>query len=363
MVRLSILSSLAGLATASLWVDEAPDHVRPYVIEHYANSHSLTIGSQLYRFMVTGESSGGAFTLMQTNSPYSGSLGVLPHIHQKHHENFFSFKGRSQLWTDKANDSTAKLLTAGDYGSCPTNTTHTFQFVDPDTELIGVIVPGGFEALFYFLGDANVTFSTETPFVPANVSDSAGSGSSPSIISELESFDVYAALSFTPRRDIVNGTAPANSTWHDGASTIPTVAGKPYFVASGWGPKYLTGKYGGWQIIQPFVTPTTGEHNFTQGSLTMSRTPANVTVPTWNLTEATAFQVLEGSVKITMANETATLISGDAAFMPGGTPFQYESGAAFSKLMYIGAGDEGLDQQLLNSAMSWGYTSFPTYWP
>jgi quercetin dioxygenase-like cupin family protein len=300
---------------------------------------------------------------MGTNSPYSSSLGVLPHIHERHHENFFSFKGRTQLWADKYNDSEGRLLTAGDYGSVPTNTTHTFQLLDPDTELVGVIVPGGFEDLFYFLGNANVSYATQTPFVPADVSDSAGSGSSATIISELESFDVYAQLSFTPRRDFVNGTAPANATWHDGSSTIPSVAGTPYFLASGWGPKYLTGKYGAWQIVQPFVTPTTGEHDFTQCTITLSRQPANVSLPSWNLTDHTALQVLEGGLKVEVGNETATLIGGDVVFIPGGTAFKYQSVAASSKVMYVGAGDAGLDQQLLKSARSWEYVSFPTYWP
>lgn len=59
---------------ATLWVDEAPDHVRPYVIEHYANSHALVIGSQTYRFPITGPSSGGAFSLVSTNHPIQARL-------------------------------------------------------------------------------------------------------------------------------------------------------------------------------------------------------------------------------------------------------------------------------------------------
>jgi quercetin dioxygenase-like cupin family protein len=83
---------------------------------------------------------------MSTNAPSSSALGVLPHIHQKHYENFFNFKGRFQLWAQKdSNEQQARLLTQGDYGSVPRNTTHTFQLLDPDSEMVGVIVPGGFE--------------------------------------------------------------------------------------------------------------------------------------------------------------------------------------------------------------------------
>lgn len=149
---LVLLASLgAGLVQAQptlddLFLDAAPSSPRPYVIPHYANSHAVTIGQQLYRFAVTGPSSGYAFTLMSTNAPSSGDLGVLPHVHRTHYENFFALKGRFQLWTQKdAKEQQARLLTQGDFGSVPRNTTHTFQILDPDTEMVGVIVPGGFE--------------------------------------------------------------------------------------------------------------------------------------------------------------------------------------------------------------------------
>jgi hypothetical protein len=120
---LLLLASLGtGLVQAQLTLDDlylenSPSSPRPYVIPHYANSHAVTIDSQLYRFTVTGPSSGNAFTLMSTNAPSSGSLGVLPHIHRKHYENFFSFKGRFQLWAQKGdNEQQARVLAQGDAG-------------------------------------------------------------------------------------------------------------------------------------------------------------------------------------------------------------------------------------------------------
>jgi hypothetical protein len=68
-----------------------------------------------------------------------------------HYENFFNYKGHFQLWTEKDGDEQAHLLTAGDYGAVPHNTTHTFQILDPDTEMVGVIQPGGFECVVLFL--------------------------------------------------------------------------------------------------------------------------------------------------------------------------------------------------------------------
>lgn len=120
-------------STSSLWVSEVPTSPQPYAVRHYGIP-GLSIGSQIYRFPVTGPSSDDAFTLISTAAPASGSLGVLPHTHQTHYENFFCLKGRFQLWTADAAtyaNEEARLLTPGDYGAVPHNTTHTFQVLDP----------------------------------------------------------------------------------------------------------------------------------------------------------------------------------------------------------------------------------------
>lgn len=265
--KLAVFAGLSHLAASrsSLYVENAPTFVRPYVIEHYAHAQAVSIGQQVYRFPVTGPSSGGAFSILSTSAPSAGDLGVLPHHHQIHHENFFCLKGRFQLWAEDE----ARLLTVGDYGSVPRNVTHTFQVLDPDTEMVGVIAPGGFEDLFFFLADSNYTSSTSSPYVPAAASNGSSGSPPAAIISALQSFDVYAELEFNARRDLVNGSAGASNSsgWHTTADAIPEVNSTPYFVAKDYGPKYLNRDFG-YQIIQPFVTPVTGDKEFTQGSIT-----------------------------------------------------------------------------------------------
>lgn len=120
-------------STSSLWVSEVPTSPQPYAVRHYGIPATAVYG-QIYRFPVTGPSSDYAFTLISTASPGSGALGVLPHTHLTHYENFFCLKGRLQLWTADAatfENEEARLLTPGDYGAVPHNTTHTFQVLDP----------------------------------------------------------------------------------------------------------------------------------------------------------------------------------------------------------------------------------------
>lgn len=66
-------------STDALIVTTVPDHVRPYVVRAYSID-GLPVGNQLYRFPVTGASSGGAFTLISTAATGSGNLGVSPHV-------------------------------------------------------------------------------------------------------------------------------------------------------------------------------------------------------------------------------------------------------------------------------------------
>lgn len=120
-------------STSSLWVSEVPTSPQPYAVRHYGIPGTEVYG-QVYRFPVTGPSSDNAFTLISTASPGSGALGVLPHTHQAHYENFFALAGRLQLWTadaDTYENEEARLLTPGDFGAVPLNTTHTFQVLDP----------------------------------------------------------------------------------------------------------------------------------------------------------------------------------------------------------------------------------------
>lgn len=90
-MSLLTLTTLLGLAachpslvsrqanTADLVVTKVPTYVRPYIVHAYTID-GLQLGPQVYRFPVTGESSGGAFTIISTAAPESADLGVNPHV-------------------------------------------------------------------------------------------------------------------------------------------------------------------------------------------------------------------------------------------------------------------------------------------
>ncbi|PVI06700.1 RmlC-like cupin [Periconia macrospinosa] len=242
------LIALFGEATASqgvakdversLVVKKVPDHVRPYAIRAYTLD-GYQVGSQVYRFPVTGPSSGNAFTLISTAAPASSELGVLPQIHQAHYENFYNLRGRFALWASKDNTTAGRIFTPGDYGAVPQNTTHSFQTLDPFTEMVGVIQPGGFEELFYFLATANYTSSTYAPFPQGNFTSPGGDADT---ISKLQKLDVWAQLQFSPPIDFdANGiSGDKGAVWKNGTNELAKDSTTPFFVAKGYGPKYLS---------------------------------------------------------------------------------------------------------------------------
>ncbi|KAF2172131.1 hypothetical protein M409DRAFT_17372 [Zasmidium cellare ATCC 36951] len=362
-ILLAATAATTASALSPLFLDTPPSYSQPYAIKRFAPAKAVAVGQQIYRFPVTGAASDGKFSLLSTSAPSSNDLGVLPHQHYLHFENFFCLEGRFQLWTSKNDSENGRLLTAGDYGAVPPNTTHTFQLLDPFTEMVGAIGPGGFEDLFFFLVNSNYTAATRTPYVPSNASSAAGSGSSSAIITSLQSYDVWAQLSYFPRRDFVNGSAPSTSGWHSSPNSLPQNDHTPYFVAKDYGPKYLhTSAF--YQIVQPLVTPAqAGAKNFTQGTITISSLPSNTTLDSTILPDHTAFEVLSGELIVEMEGETLALVIGDVVFIPGGTAFKYYSSAAFTKFLYVAAGRDTLDQRLIAEAKGWGYPVFPTAWP
>lgn len=170
---------------------------------------------------------------------------------------------------------------------------------------------------------------------------------------------MYAQLDFTPRRDIVNGSAPS-SEWHSGSNSLAENSTTPFYVAKGRGPQYINSASGYWQIVSPFITETQSEGNFTQGTITLSKRFPNATAtPPHNLNVHTAFEIIEGVLSVNVAGETVRLYTGDIVFVPAGTEFTYWSEVAYTQILYVGGGKETLDKALIEAGEKWEYPMFP----
>ncbi|PNY25381.1 Quercetin 2,3-dioxygenase [Tolypocladium capitatum] len=352
----------------SIVVDVAPDFLRPYVLPKYRGHAIKLTQTQTIRFSITANSSDGAFALIQHNGKNSGWLSSRPHAHHLVHEHFYCARGRVQLWGQKnvtnATDE-ARVGTPGDYGNIPPDTIHTFQLIEPDSQLTHVFHPGGFEHLFdvYSLGGFDTsTISSPYPAVPGD-DNPLGGAPTPQEKVLLAGLDLYVASeeTYIPRRDFVNGTAGDKSlNWHNGANTLPNDPTEPYFVAKDYGSKYLNSE-NGYKVIQPLATPeqVTGG-NFSMGTIIMSPKLHNQSSSTATLPHHFALQMEDGQLVLSVSGyDTVSLIQGDVAFIPSGIPFMYHATVPFTKFMYMNAGAEGLDHQLLKNSVAWDFPAYP----
>lgn len=95
---------------------------------------------------------------------------------------------------------------------------------------------------------------------------------------------------------------PTDTRWHKDADSLPGAA-DPYFVAKGFGPKYLNSENGYYQLVATLVTPVTSGGRFGEGTVTMSRRKASRTVPDVVLLGATAMLLEEGQLAVEVGGE------------------------------------------------------------
>ncbi|KAH8799093.1 RmlC-like cupin domain-containing protein [Xylogone sp. PMI_703] len=341
---------------SSLWVDEVPNYVRPYAVQ-IRKLITYEIGQQSFRIPITGPSSGGEFTLQLTNAPGSPDLGVLPHLHERHYEDFYVTKGALQLWTTKDGINDTRILTKGDNGAVPQNTKHTFQHLAPNTGFASLIFPGGFEDLYYYLADKNTTFATGGFFDPL----AADRPPQDINITDLFRFDVYAQPDFTPRSDAVNGAAPAGSVWHNGPNELAQEPGEPFYIANDYGPTYLNSEFMGYHIVQPFITPALTAGNFSITKISLSELLPNVTVPVSNFANHMGLQILDGQLSVKVGWETIQLLEDDVLFIPANTSFQYWSEVGFTSFVHWSTGAGGLGSELISKGINWTSPMWPAY--
>lgn len=359
-------------AEASLVVDEAPNHVRPYVLPKYAGRAVHLSPSQPIRFSITTNATGGAFSLVQHSGKASGWTQARPHTHRRTHELFYCSRGRIQVWGQKnatGEDGSlpgqeARVGTVGDFASMPPGSIHTFQLTSPDSQMTHIFYPGGWEHLFEVFSGGDYVSEVGAPY-PPSPEDAAPFGPiTPGERERLATLDVYPTEDgqWIPRRDFVNGTATDDEAlkWHDGNNTLPEDPTDPHFIARDHGPKFLN-TANGYKIIQPLLTSEQNK-NFTVGTIILAPKLANETSSTATLPHHFALQMEDGQLSLSVPGyPTELLLTGDVAFVPANVTFKYHATVPSTRFLYLNGGDRGLDHQLLKDSVPWGFPAYPIH--
>nr|OQO16952.1 hypothetical protein B0A51_15322 [Rachicladosporium sp. CCFEE 5018] len=342
--------------STNLVVTEPPSFVRPYVLPDLSGPAVVLI-NDVIRAPINNESSGGAFSLLQLNaqpyirSGYGDLYQTPPHYHTRFHETFFCYKGEVTLWANGE----ARMLTTQDFGSMPTHQNHSYSFTEPDSTLVAFIYPGGFEKFYWNVSEPFVD-PTSAPFAPDIHTHFLETTFAAAVGAKYDVFPIFNdQFSF----NFTNGTTNRSLPWHNGVTSAPMNSKEPYFLANNWSPKYLHRASG--QVIQPRVTAAQSAGNFTLSTIAMRRRQLNETIVQHVYDQPHFFQVLEGVMMIRMMRQTVAMSTGDVAFIPGGTTFQYWSEVAFTKVYAGASGSNGLNHHLIEHAEKWAYAVFPSY--
>ncbi|KAK4947788.1 hypothetical protein LTR10_013296 [Elasticomyces elasticus] len=284
-------------------VKVAPGHPgQPYILPSLGGETIyIPCSKSATRLLVTGKETDNAFAVVGTGGAQGDPIGF--HYHRETHDVFLCLKGKVNVW---ANDQ-CRTMESGDFASVPPGTVHQYQILGEYTEFVGLIVPGGWEEFFRFIGEPY-----DGPMFPLEDDRNVFEVLIPKLKAASEKFDMI------PVRDPKLAEIKPQ-TWSEGKDNALPGGLKPYFLRAGTGPKFLVGGL----VVSPLATGAESGGRFSIGSIEGS---------SWHEESALtnkftfddvhhAFQVADGSVTFSLDDTETTLNVGETIYVPRGRAF------------------------------------------
>jgi hypothetical protein len=221
----------------------------------------------------------------------------------------------------------------------------------------------------FYAGGGNATYSTSSPYdilggrggPPRLPSGGPPRSGPPPRFPTMEELDIYPVPGFIQRTDVGNGSAPVSGSWHVKAEALPKDPTEPFYVAKDFGQKFLNSE-NGYTIISPLNRPPySAPYNFTISHLTLSKPKQIAAVPWRSTPEHSAFRPQDGalSLQVDGYGDAVQVLPGDVASIPKNTKFRVYAIVPGTKTLYVSAGGNGLDTELLKSAKPWESPTWP----
>lgn len=290
---------------------------------------TIPTSNSVMRMLVTEKESKGDFAVVSTGGQQDNPIGF--HYHREAHDVFLCLKGSMNVW---ANDA-ARTLLPGDFASVPPNVVHQYQILGSHTEFAGLIVPGGWEEFFRFIGEPFAT-SPMGPLFPTRDHRNPMEVLVPKLMAATEKFDMV------PKRDH-KGAEPSLCTKED--DKLSGEATTPYFLKSDAGPRYAAGGL----LVKPLCQKADSNGKFSIARIEGSETikAQYLAYNTLNFkTSHHCFLVDMGSFRLTVNNQTSTISAGETIFVPAGQEFTLEVASRYSAL-YVFTNGGGLVEFLV----------------
>jgi len=223
---------------------------------------------------------------------------------------------------------------------------HQYQFLGTHSEMVGLIVPGGWEEFFRFLGEPY-----DGPMWPMEDKRNFFGVMLPKLKQAAEQFDMVPCPQYK---------AVEPQEWSSSDSKLPGKT-EPYFLRNNTGPAFVVGG----TVCRPLITTAESAGKFAIGRLECSShddLQSGIFEEGRRLTFDNthhAFQVIQGMVEFSVGDSPASkLAAGELLYVPKGTAFGFKATTRFSK-MYAFANGGGVIELLRGLGKSHGWPILP----
>lgn len=272
------------------------------------------------RLVVTGKETNNAFAIVGSGGTAGNPIGF--HFHKEAHDVFLCLKGYVNVWAGKK----CRTMSSGDFASVPPGIIHQYQIIGDYTEFVGLIVPGGWEEFFRFIGEPY-----SGPLFPLSDDRNVFEVLIPKLKAAAEKFDMIPQPHhphFDPQ------------PWESDDNSLPDGL-EPYFLKNGSGPKFLVGG----TLCRPLVTSTQSAGRFSIASIEgssyheVSLLGKGRTISFEDVHHC--FQISDGSMYFEVDGVGAHLATGETLFIPSGSKFGFSYAGRFAKA-YVFSNGGGL---------------------
>ncbi|KAH7336451.1 RmlC-like cupin domain-containing protein [Rhexocercosporidium sp. MPI-PUGE-AT-0058] len=335
-----------------------PSTTTPYTLPSYSGElWTIPTSNSVMRLLVTGKETANTFAVVSTGGTYDKPIGF--HYHREAHDVFLCLKGTMNVWADDQ----ARVLGEGDFASVPPNTIHQYQITSSHTEFIGLIIPGGWEEFFRFIGEPY-----SGPLFPTTDKRNPFEVLVPKLIAATEKFDMIPSRE-TPHYD--------PQPWSATDSSLPGHCSRGgYFLRANTGTKYLVPSTG--SVLRPLATRRETDSKFSiyevhasslhakssssssssssgsSKSGTGTATGTGTAFPALKFaTTHHALYIIDGTFALLVDGKSTLATGGETVFIPAGAAWRFGAESRYARC-YVFANGGGVGEVMTGSGRVFG---------
>jgi quercetin dioxygenase-like cupin family protein len=137
----------SGDSVRGITACKASERKMKAIVRTAAHSRTVAVVGDVYRFLATGEETGGKYALWEAIVPPGG--GPPPHVHSREEEGFYVLEGEIAFRIGEER----MVAAAGTFANMPVGTPHSFRNESGQTaSMLISVAPAGLEQMFFEVG-------------------------------------------------------------------------------------------------------------------------------------------------------------------------------------------------------------------